>query len=89
MFAESGGREWAASAACRDEDPELFFAVSNVGPGAAQTAEAKSICQRCFVRSECLEWALSTGQAEGVAGGMTADERRNLRNTGARKSVRV
>jgi WhiB family redox-sensing transcriptional regulator len=37
------------------------------------------ICRSCPVRTECLDWAVSTGQHEGVWGGMTPEERRRLR----------
>lgn len=69
---------WAEFAACKDEDPELFFPVSEVGPGARQTAQAKEICFRCPVREVCLGFALDAGLDHGVFGGMTADERRTL-----------
>jgi WhiB family redox-sensing transcriptional regulator len=70
--------EWWHSAACRDEDPELFFPVSNMGPGAAQTAKAKAVCARCPVREQCLRYALDNGLDHGVFGGFTEDERRDL-----------
>jgi len=65
--------------ACRDEDPELFFPVGNRGPAVRQIAAAKSVCFRCPVISECLTWALETGEDAGVWGGMDEDERRALR----------
>lgn len=63
---------------CREEDPELFFPVGNSGPAALQIAEAKAVCRRCPVASECLAWALDTGQEFGVWGGMDEDERKPL-----------
>jgi len=69
---------WAELAACKDEDSELFFPVSDVGPGARQTAQAKAVCARCPVRAECLGYALDSGLDYGVFGGTTADERRRL-----------
>ena len=54
--------DWRHRAICRDEDPELFFPVGNSGPALLQIAEAKAVCQRCPVTSECLSWALETGQ---------------------------
>jgi WhiB family redox-sensing transcriptional regulator len=70
--------DWAELAACKDEEPELFFPLSDLGPGARQTAQAKAVCARCPVRSECLGYALDHGLDHGVFGGTTADERRRL-----------
>lgn len=74
---DEGG--WRADAACRGEDPELFFPVGSAGPASGQIAEAKQICARCPVREACLEFALRTGQNYGIWGGLTEDERRKLR----------
>jgi WhiB family redox-sensing transcriptional regulator len=72
-------RTWRDRAICRDEDPELFFAVGNSGPALLQIADAKTVCRRCPVVSDCLAWALDTGQESGVAGGLSEDERRALK----------
>jgi WhiB family redox-sensing transcriptional regulator len=66
-------------AACRDEDPELFFPVGNTGPALLQIEDAKEVCRRCEVVDACLRWALETGQDAGVWGGMSEDERRSIR----------
>lgn len=71
--------DWRLRAACRNEDPELFFPVSDVGPGARQTDQAKAVCARCPVRAECLEYALDNGLDHGIFGGTTETERRKLR----------
>jgi WhiB family redox-sensing transcriptional regulator len=63
-------------AACRDVDPELFFPIGSGGPAWAQMQLAKAVCGRCTVREPCLDWALGTGQQEGVWGGQDPDERR-------------
>ena len=57
--------DWRHDAVCRDEDPELFFPVGNSGPALLQIAEAKAVCRRCPVASECLAWALESGQDAG------------------------
>jgi WhiB family redox-sensing transcriptional regulator len=75
---------WQHSAACRDKDPELFFPVSDMGPGAQQVQQAKAVCAQCPVRSACLEYALDNGLDHGIFGGATERERRNL----ARRSHR-
>lgn len=73
--------DWRHDAGCRDEDPELFFPVGKDGPALRQAEQAKAVCQGCEVRSDCLAWALGTGQDHGVWGGMDEDERRNLTRT--------
>jgi len=80
--------DWRHRAICRDEDPELFFPVGNSGPALLQIAEAKAVCERCPVVSECLTWALETGQDAGVWGGMSEDERRSLKRRRARARAR-
>jgi WhiB family redox-sensing transcriptional regulator len=75
--------DWRQRAACRDEDPELFFPLTEMGPGARQAQRAKAICARCPVRAECLEYALGGSLDHGIFGGTTESERRELRRTGA------
>lgn len=72
---------WAEDAACRASsvDPELFFPLSESGLGASQVAAAKAVCARCPVAAQCLTWALRSGEAAGIWGGTTPDERRLLR----------
>ncbi|SEG87319.1 WhiB family transcriptional regulator, redox-sensing transcriptional regulator [Actinacidiphila yanglinensis] len=76
--------DWRKQAQCRGEDPELFFPVSSAGSGMMQTEKAKSVCRRCPVREQCLEWALENGQY-GVWGGLSEDERRGMRRRAGRK----
>jgi len=71
--------EWRESGACLTADPELFFPVAAGAVGARQADEARRICARCGVRSECLQFALDAGEAHGVWGGTTPDERRRAR----------
>lgn len=78
---------WRSSAACRTEDPDLFFPIGTSGPALMQTEQAKAVCRRCPVREQCLEWALETGQSIGVWGGTSETERRALkRRIAARRS---
>jgi WhiB family redox-sensing transcriptional regulator len=75
-----GEGDWRRRAACRGEDPELFFPVGSTGPAAlAQSTEAKKICARCPVRRACLVFAMATGQEYGIWGGLTESERSQLR----------
>ncbi|WP_017538765.1 WhiB family transcriptional regulator [Nocardiopsis halophila] len=71
--------DWVRHGACRQYDPELFFPVSSSGPGHQTVELAKAVCRSCPVRQECLRWALRAGEADGVWGGTTPEERRYMR----------
>lgn len=80
--------DWRHKAACRDEDLELFFPVSEVGAAAdLQIAQAKAVCGRCIVAGECLQLAFDTG-SEGIFGGTTTSERQKRRQREATKRLR-
>ena len=81
--------DWRHQAACRDEDPELFFPIGNTGPALLQIEEAKAVCRRCEVVDLCLQWSLESGQDAGVWGGMSEDERRALKRRAARSRARI
>jgi hypothetical protein len=75
---------WRSRAACRDRDGELFFPSAEAGPArAAQEAAAKAVCSGCPVRTECLDEALAR-IPYGIAGGLTEQERHQLRTTRTR-----
>ncbi len=75
--------DWRHVASCRDEDPELFFPIGTSGPALLQIEQAKAVCRRCPATSECLQWALDSGQDAGVWGGMSEEERRALKRRGS------
>lgn len=83
------GIDWRHRAACRDEDPELFFPVGNTGPALLQIEEAKFVCRMCPEMEACLQWALESGQDAGVWGGMSEDERKALKRKAARNRARA
>jgi WhiB family redox-sensing transcriptional regulator len=72
--------DWRHRAACRNKDPELMFPFAEPGTKIYdwQVDEAKAVCARCPVTSECLAFALSEGMEHGVWGGVDAVERRAL-----------
>ncbi len=69
--------DWRHAALCRDEDPELWFALS---PETTQLAV--EICNDCPVLTSCREWAVRN-LPYGVAGGLTETERTHLRTRSA------
>ncbi|MBV7694431.1 WhiB family transcriptional regulator [Streptomyces sp. TRM70350] len=73
--------EWLRRAACVGEDPELFFPVGTTGPALRDIAAAKRVCARCSVITQCLHYALSSGQTSGVWGGTGEHERAALLRT--------
>lgn len=81
--------DWRHRAACRDEDPELFFPIGTTGPSLLQVDEAKAVCRRCDAVDECLSWALDSDQDAGVWGGLSEDERRAVRRRRVRTALRT
>ncbi|GAA4042275.1 WhiB family transcriptional regulator [Streptomyces shaanxiensis] len=71
--------DWRDHAACRHEDPDLFYPIGTSGPTVLQTQQAKAVCRRCSVREQCLRWALDMDQFIGIWGGKSEAERRALR----------
>jgi WhiB family redox-sensing transcriptional regulator len=71
-----GRPEWMARAACRGEDPALFFL-----PLGGNAAKARMICSTCSVRQECLSYALADSESAGVWAGLSERERRKLRRS--------
>ena len=80
--------DWRSRAACVD-NPALFFPDDGTSPvaKARQIERAKAVCRTCPVISECLAYALRTGEDNGVWGGLDADELFKLRNGRDRASV--
>ena len=77
--------EWTSSARCIGVEPDLFFPVGTTGPAVEQTERAKGICRGCPVIQECLEWSLATAQDAGVWGGLSEEERREIRRERRRR----
>ena len=65
---------WQDKAACRNYDPELWFAKDR------RISKAQNICLSCPVARECLEQAMSLGNVEGVWGALTPEGRRMWRD---------
>lgn len=67
---------WQRHAACRGLEAEIFYPPDSDGAGDDEAAfEAKAVCAACAVSGECLEYAITVREKEGVWGGQTAAER--------------
>jgi WhiB family transcriptional regulator, redox-sensing transcriptional regulator len=69
---------------CLHEDPELFFPAGSLyqQPNTATTIQigrAKAVCKPCPVRVECGAWAVRERIPEGIFGGLTPQDRRQIR----------
>lgn len=71
--------DWRDDAACRDEDPEIFFALDSTAAGRRDIEQAKTICGSCPSQVACLRYALDTNINDGIYGGRTEKERRSKR----------
>ncbi|MEO7803626.1 MAG: WhiB family transcriptional regulator [Actinomycetota bacterium] len=68
------GLSWQGKARCNEVDPEIFFPERGGSSKAART-----VCNDCSVRLECLRYALANREQFGIWGGTSERERRKLR----------
>ena len=64
---------WQEYAACAQTDPEAFFPEKG-----SSSRGAKQVCAGCFVREDCLAYALEHGERFGVWGGLSERQRRSM-----------
>ena len=69
---------------CRNYDPELWWPNGATGDEAIKAELAKSICQQCPVKLDCLSYAIEHRQFFGIWGATTEEERRNDRREARR-----
>lgn len=74
--------EWQKQAACRgmmrDETQPKFFILRTDGPSVLR--RARKVCDDCPVKQECLDFAIRFNISEGIWGGLSGRQRRNLRH---------
>ena len=73
--------EWQVEGACRDTDPNEFFAeeAERGNRRLSRDERAKAMCRECPVVKQCFEHAMTVREAYGVWGGTTPEERELLR----------
>lgn len=67
---------WIREGACVGADPSIFFPQ---GPRLLDFGPAYAICSGCPVRFECLAYALRLHMDDGMWGGKTPRERKQIR----------
>jgi WhiB family redox-sensing transcriptional regulator len=67
---------WHTDAECRRHPELTWFPTLSY-----QAAPAKRVCAACPVRVECLAYAISKSDLDGIWGGLSAKERRRLRQS--------
>jgi WhiB family transcriptional regulator, redox-sensing transcriptional regulator len=75
---------WMKLAACRGSSPDIFFPEDASGLG-----EARRICARCSVSSECLDYSLEKKISQGVWGGASERDRRAITRRRARRKSQL
>jgi len=70
---------WLDDAQCQGMDINVFFPDERGAAVRRMRRLAKSICALCVVQTQCLNYALTTRQTEGIWGGLTPEERRRKR----------
>ena len=65
---------WMMFGACADQPTDVFFPKRG-----GDAKPAKTICARCSVQQECLDFALAEPEMHGIYGGTSQKERRRIR----------
>ena len=70
---------WMRDALCAEPryKPDVWFPIKGEG-----TSAAKAVCQQCAVRDACLAYAIREDIRDGVWGGATPAERKQLVKSG-------
>lgn len=78
---------WMGDAACRGiTDADVFFPNGNGGIYSKQVQTAKDICRTCPVTDACLQRALDLHPVDGIWGGTTESERRQMNTNRNRRT---
>lgn len=74
---------WMRDAECRGLSPKMFFPER----GELVSEEAKAVCAACPVQRECLAYAIATKEMDGVWGGKSGRQRRDMRSASTVKNI--
>lgn len=68
------GEAWRSKGLCVTEKISIDFFTDDK----YETSLAKSICKRCIVADQCLQFAVKNEEKHGIWGGFTSRERNKL-----------
>lgn len=77
---------WQRSAACRTTRTKIFYPFDSKED---EIQFAKSICDQCEVQQQCLDYAMSRREDNGVWGGLSEEERRDIRRKQRQRRLSV
>ncbi len=66
-------QSWQGNASCAGLESSIFYP-----PSEEESGRAKAVCAECPVQQDCLEFAITVREKDGVWGGATAAERQRL-----------
>ncbi len=76
---------WRLEAGCIGVATATFF-PDREHPDPVDVALAKTVCMSCPVSDNCLDFAIGTMQNDGVWGGKTEEERRQIKRARKRRA---
>lgn len=66
-------------AACLNSITDVFFPNTSLKDDSKEIVNAKKICNQCEIKNDCLNFALSNDEPDGVWGGLSHRERKKLK----------
>jgi WhiB family redox-sensing transcriptional regulator len=72
---------WRAGAECRGDNAIWFFPPNHFERKPEKDfreGNARSLCRRCPVREQCLEYAMAVEEPHGIWGGLNELERKRM-----------
>ncbi len=77
----NGEPTWQVLAQCEGDNAVWFFPPPHFEVKEEKNfreEHARTLCRRCHVREQCLDYALSVQEPHGIWGGLNEGERRRL-----------
>jgi len=75
---------WRAGAECQTENAVYFYAPAHFERKPEKDLRegiARSLCRRCKVREQCLNYSIEVAESHGIWGGLNELERKRLLRT--------